>query len=488
MRPLVWFRRDLRITDNTALDEACRAADRGVVGVFVIAPGEWREHDDSPVKIGFWLRCVGELSKALGERNIPLLIAHAPSPADTPGVLLNLAREHECDAIYYNYEYEVNEARRDERVAAHFKQSGLRAIAFHDHVIVPPAEVRTRSDAFFSVYTPYKKAWIKLVEEHGFRVRPAPKPQASTGIAPSPVPDSVDGFASAIVPNSFPAGEGPAAARLAHFISELVGEYKDNRDTPSLDATSRLSPYLVAGAISPRQCVAAAMKANGGRLDDGPGASPGPAHWISEIVWREFYQHFLVGYPRVCMGRAFKPVTDRIKWSWDADQFELWKQGRTGVPIVDAAMRSLQANGWMHNRLRMVVAMYLTKDLFIDWRWGEKYFMQSLIDGDLGSNNGGWQWSASTGADAAPYFRIFNPISQSQRCDPRGEFIRRWLPELAGLDDRVIHDPSTLPPLERSKLDYPEPIADHQEARKRVLAAFKALSPEKETAAPRRPS
>lgn len=477
MRPLIWFRRDLRTVDNTALYEACRAATRGAIGVYLISPGEWRAHDDAPAKIDFWRRCVAELSASLAKLKIPLLIAQAPKPADIPGVLLKLATAHECDSLYFNYEYEVNESRRDERVTAQFKKAGLRTIALHDHVIIPPAEVRTRNDAFFSVFTPYKKAWIKIVQDQGFRVNPAPKAQADTGFTPTAVPGVFEGFESPVEPALWPAGEKAAAKRLEQFIAGQIKGYKDDRDSPSLDATSRLSPYLVAGAISPRQCLAAAKAANGGRLDDGPGASPGPTHWISEIIWREFYQHFLVGYPRVCMGRAFRVITDRIEWSWDKELFELWKQGRTGVPIVDAAMRSLQANGWMHNRLRMVVAMYLTKDLFIDWRWGEKYFMQTLIDGDLGSNNGGWQWSASTGADAAPYFRIFNPISQSKRCDPQGKFIRQWLPELADLDDAAIHDPSTMAPLERAGLNYPDPIVDHGEARKRVLAAFKALSP-----------
>ncbi len=478
MRPLVWFRRDLRATDNAALDEACRIANRGVVGVFVISPGEWKAHDDAPVKIDFWLRCVADLSKSLARLRIPLLIVEAATPRDIPAALLQLAQTHQCDALYFNHEYEVNELLRDERAANAFRKAGLRVIALHDHVIMPPDEVRTRNGGFFSVYTPYKKAWIKLAQDQGFRVRPAPKMQVDTGISPAVVPTEVPGFRSPIDAKLWPAGEAAATNRLQHFTTNIIEAYKDRRDVPAVDGTSRLSPYLVAGSISPRQCVAAAMEANGGRFGEGPGSMPGPTHWISEVIWREFYQHFLIGYPRVCMGRAFKVNTDRLKWSWDEDKFELWKQGRTGVPIVDAAMRSLLTNGWMHNRLRMIVAMYLTKDLFIDWRWGERYFMNSLVDGDLGSNNGGWQWSASTGADAAPYFRIFNPVSQSRRCDPEGQFIRQWLPELADLDDRAIHDPSALPPLERARLEYPEPIADHNEARKHVLAAFKALTPE----------
>lgn len=474
-RPLVWFRRDLRTHDNRALHAAAQAADRGVVGVFVVSPAEWKAHDDAPVKVDFWLRNLRELSVSLAALNIPLVIVEATTTARIAPLLLDIATRCECDALYYNHEYEVNEQARDRAVASHLRSRGIESRAFHDHVVFDPSSIRTGTGGFYSVFTPFKKAFIRRAEEETIRVLPKPRKQASMVCEPSPVPESVPGFESKIDPAHWPAGERHALTRLARFCEKSIARYKNDRDTPSLDATSRLSPYLNAGIVSPRQCIAAAVEANAGRMDDAKGGGPGQAHWISEVIWREFYQHVLVGYPRVCMNRAFRPATDRIRWDTNDMLFERWCEGRTGVPIVDAAMRQLATLGWMHNRLRMIVAMYLSKDLFLDWRLGERFFMRSLVDGDLGSNNGGWQWSASTGTDAAPYFRIFNPASQSERCDPEGAFIRRWVPELSDVHGEAIHDPSRLPALLRSKLNYPEPLVDRTKTKDRVIEAFRAL-------------
>ncbi|MBY0309284.1 MAG: hypothetical protein K2Q09_11125, partial [Phycisphaerales bacterium] len=271
----------------------------------------------------------------------------------------------------------------------------------------------------------------------------------------------------------WPAGESAAERRLDAFCSSRLTGYRAERDAPALDATSVLSPYLAVGAISPRRCIAAAAGRNGGGLDSG---DPGAAAWISEVIWREFYRHIVVHFPRVSMGRAFKPATDRLQWSRDERLLAAWAGGRTGFPIVDAGMRQLAATGWMHNRVRMIVAMFLSKDLFLDWRLGERHFMLNLVDGDLAQNNGGWQWSASTGTDAAPYFRVYNPVSQSRAHDPKGVYIRRWVPELRDLPDEHLHDPSLLPALLRTPLDYPMPVIDRSTTRARVTAAFKALS------------
>jgi len=260
-------------------------------------------------------------------------------------------------------------------------------------------------------------------------------------------------------------GEQAAHDQLEQFVAKKAARYKDDRDFPALDGTSLLSPYLANGVLSGRQCLIAARQS---------GASgKGIETWINEIAWRDFYIHILYHYPRVSMHRAFKPETEALEWNSPGEHFEAWKEGRTGVPIVDAAMRQLKATGWMHNRLRMVTAMFLTKNLFINWRLGEAWFMQNLVDGFLASNNGGWQWSASTGTDAAPYFRVFNPVTQSERFDPDGEFIRRWVPELAKLDSKRIHEPSrkggVIPK------GYPRPIVDLKESRKEAIARFQAL-------------
>ena len=268
----------------------------------------------------------------------------------------------------------------------------------------------------------------------------------------------------------WPAGEAVGRRALEEFVGRRIGAYKSMRDIPSEVGTSMLSHHLAVGSVSARQCVAAACEANGGRLHRG---SEGIDGWIEEIVWREFYKHLLVGYPRLSKGRAFKEETERIEWSDDEGHFDAWCEGRTGYPIVDAAQRQLLDVGWMHNRLRMISAMFLTKHLLTDWRKGERWFMRHLIDGDLASNNGGWQWSASTGTDAQPYFRVFNPTTQSERFDPDGAFIRRYVPELADVEGKAIHEPTRAGLFE--KLDYPEPIVEHKKARARAIEVFKAL-------------
>ena len=478
---LMWFRADLRVADNPALHRAsidAAAAGGAVIAVFTICPDQWIEHDISGVKADFILRHLRELSADLAKLGIPLLIESTPRFSDVPALLVALARKRGCNAIYWNKEYELNEVRRDAAVAAACAKSGLRAVPFTDQAMIEPGEVRTGEGRFFTVFTPFKKALYRIIEERGgIAVSPKPKKQGDTGIASSPIPDEIKGFTSHVgnAASLWPAGEKVAMKRLEAFCAAKITDYKLERDRPALDSTSALSPYLAVGSISARQCVLAAMEHNKGMLD---GPNSGATHWISEVAWREFYRHLMIGYPRVCMGRAFKPDTERLQWEWNEKHFAAWCEGRTGFPIVDAGMRQLIATGWMHNRVRMIVAMFLTKDLFIDWHHGERFFMRHLIDGDLGSNNGGWQWSASTGTDAAPYFRIFNTFSQSRTCDPDGNYIRRWVPELADLeggDKGPIHDPSELPPLARTRLNYPEPIVDRTKTKDRVMKAFQSL-------------
>ncbi|MBL0921370.1 MAG: deoxyribodipyrimidine photo-lyase [Phycisphaerales bacterium] len=474
MRSLVWLRSDLRTRDNTALHHAAKASPDGVVAAFIVSPEEWRAHDMAAVRVDFILRTLRRLSDDLHALHIPLLIAHAPRRADVPGLVLDLALRHGCAEVRCNIEYEVNESRRDERVRALLESRGVGYVAHHDQTIVPPAEVRTGEGRFYTVFTPFRRAWLRVLDElGGARALPAPRSQRPVGIARSPVPERVDGFDSSVDPALWPAGESAAMQSLRRFCQSRIEGYNEHRDFPAEPGTSRTSPYLAVGSISARQCLIAALAANDGRAD---GGERGPECWISELIWREFYRHILVGYPRVSMGRAFKAETERIPWSYDEEQFRRWTEGRTGFPIVDAAMRQLLQTGWMHNRLRMIAAMFLTKDLLIDWRWGERHFMRHLIDGDLAQNNGGWQWSASTGTDAAPYFRIFNPFSQSRKFDPTGAFIRRYVPELADLSDEDIHEPSALPGLLRAGIDYPEPMVDHALARDRAVAAFQALA------------
>ena len=477
MRPLMWFRQDLRVTDNTALLSACQDASRGVVAVFVICPRQWRKnHDWGWPKADFVLRNLAELSTELEKLNIALRILETPDFSGVPEALRKLASEHECDALYFNREYEINELERDEAVADRLEAENIKTRSFTDLTLVEPGEVRTKEGKWYSVFTPFKKAVYETWSGEG-HPPPAGKPRKQPEMigAPDDVPRTIEGFDGepGFRADLWPAGEHPALTRLGVFCAERIDDYKDKRDTPAINGTSCVSPYLSAGVLSPRQCLERAMEANNHRYRNG---KKGPDHWISEILWREFYKHFVVGFPRVVKRKAFRTEYDEVRWEENADGLQAWKDGRTGYPIVDAAMRQLNQTGWMHNRLRMIVAMFLTKDLFIDWREGERYFAQRLIDYDFASNNGGWQWSASTGADAAPYFRIYNPVSQSKRHDERGDFIRKFCPELSDLSGDALHDPGALPPDARRDLDYPDPIVNHAEAREAALAAFKALN------------
>lgn len=470
---LVWFRTDLRIRDNTALYEACRASD-DVIAAFLVSAEQWREHDWGVPRVDFVLRNLRALSEDLRGRGIRLSVLDAPRFADAPSVLLDLARRERCAALLFNREYEVNELERDRHVETKFASAGILVRSFDDQTVVPPDRLRTRQGGFYKVFTPFRRTWLDEVRRDGLP-KPLEPPVPGKGrlVEAAPVPSRLPGFdAPHLDASLWPAGEAEAGRRLDAFVAEQIHRYDDDRDLPAVDGTSALSPYLACGVLSPRQCLAAAADANTGMLDSG---IRGVVTWVSELIWREFYRHVLVGFPRVCKNRPFKLETEAIDWSSDEQAFDRWRAGQTGVPIVDAGMRQLRQTGWMHNRLRMVVAMYLTKNLFIDWRRGERHFMQSLVDGDFASNNGGWQWSASTGCDAAPYFRMFNPTSQSKRYDPSGEFIRRYCPELAGLDDKAIHDPSVLPASDRAELDYPEPMVDQNSSRLRVMTAFKKI-------------
>ena len=274
----------------------------------------------------------------------------------------------------------------------------------------------------------------------------------------------------ATVHECWPIGESAAHKRLEQFCENKLSDYKKKRDFPALASTSQISAYLAQGILSSNQCLHLMFDALQVDTISQLCSHAGAACWLSELVWREFYQYIAYHFPRVCQHQPFKSVTKKIIWTQNAEHLKAWQSGKTGIPIIDAAMRQLNQTGWMHNRLRMLVAMFFSKNLFLDWRLGEHYFMQQLIDGDFASNNGGWQWSASTGTDAAPYFRVFNPIAQSKKFDPHGEFIKRYCPELAMLHAKQIHQPNT------QDLDYPPPIVDLNATRADAIAAFKLAS------------
>lgn len=470
MKSLVWFRRDLRVADNRALYNACQESKDGVVALCVLTPQQWTEHDDANCKVSFWLENLRSLSSELARLRIPLMVENAKTFAHSVSIVLATAKKHACESVFLNREYEFNELGRDASLETNCRAAGIAVRQFHDRVLVPPREITTKDGRFYSVFTPYRRVWDTKVLEYA-DVLPKPRKQKAIELAASKIPNSIGGFDfSDARSDLWPAGEQEAHQRLENFNKKIKG-YSEGRDIPSLVGTSLLSPYLAAGVVSPRQCLQSALTGSG-KL---PGAV-GAKTWISELTWRDFYTHVMVGFPRVSMNQPFKLKTNRLNWRTDKGEFEAWCQGKTGYPIVDAGMRQLNRTGWMHNRLRMVTAMFLTKNLLIDWQLGERYFMQKLVDGDLAANNGGWQWSASTGTDAVPYFRIFNPFSQSKRFDPEGKFIKLMCPELADVPSNALHDPKKLTAaIKLHNADYPAYVVDYKLGRERALAAFKAL-------------
>lgn len=482
MRHLVWLRADLRCSDNTALHAACADGQAAVACVYAITPLQWQAHDMAGCRIDFELRTLALLREELDALNIPLLLLYAPDFAALPAALTQLAQQHQIDAVFFNRQYELNELKRDAAVNVALAGAGIGVHEADDQCAVTPGTVLTADGRYYSVFTPFKRVWLSRLLPQGVRLLPRPRPRPTRFAEADRVPAQVPGFgphvSTATALKLWPAGEKAGLQRLHRFADRHLGHYAEQRDFPALDGTSTLSPWLAIGAISVRQCLKVALQAR----RESAAAERGIDTWISELCWRDFYKHVMFGFPRVCRYQPFQPETAAIRWRHDAEAFQRWCEGRTGYPIIDAAMRQLQELGWMHNRLRMIVAMFLTKDLFIDWRWGERFFMQHLIDGDFSANNGGWQWSASTGNDAAPYFRIFNPVLQSQRFDPEGEFIRRYVPELRDMDNKRIHAPWQDGPQASLFSDYPPPMVDHAKAKDFAVAQFKnlklALSPD----------
>ncbi|WP_348685031.1 deoxyribodipyrimidine photo-lyase [Aeromonas bestiarum] len=469
---LVWFRNDLRLADNPALRHAC--AETGeVAALFAISPTQWRQHKMAPIRQRFMLAQVDVLGRELASLGIQLHLLRVETFAELPAALATLSRQLGVTHLYANQAIELDEQRRDRAVSAALAEQETSCHWFNGCCVLPPGRVLTGSGEMFKVFTPFSRAWLKALEEDGFVIHRAPAPRGEP-LPWQPLADRalVDADLGEVTPDPrWPVGEAEALRRLHAFLEQAVLDYGETRDFPAHAGTSILSPYLAAGIISPRQCVGALQQRLGYRPQSK--AQPGFV-WLNELVWRDFYRHLLVLVPTLSMNLPFKPETAALPWGWDPEALAAWCEGRTGYPIVDAAMRCLNATGWMHNRLRMIVASFLTKDLHIHWRLGEDYFMSQLIDGDLAANNGGWQWAAGTGADAVPYFRVFNPTTQGQRFDPQGDFIRTWVTELADVPAAYVHQPHDWLRLKGGR-GYPAPMVDHAVARVRAIEMFRHL-------------
>jgi deoxyribodipyrimidine photo-lyase len=440
---LMWFRRDLRLTDNTALLEATMEAER-VVPLFIFDPCILDSPDTGSRRVGFLIACLESLDKNLRHVGGRLVVRQG-EPLE---VLRAVVSEAGASAVFFNADSECYARRRDESVTAWAKGTGVVVRSFEDQCIHPPGQVLKKDGTPYTVFTPFSRAWR---EQSTPRPRPAPKViKVPPEVFSDPLPRA-DALKHPVDIDLPPAGERAALDRMKAFMAGPVGTYQSTRNLPALDTTSRLSPYLRFGVISARTVLTAAQRA----LAEEPGSAAEIGAFVNELIWRDFYKHILHHFPHVETG-AFRREYDAIEWPNDRRLFTAWCEGRTGYPIVDAAMRQLNTTGWMHNRLRMITASFLTKDLLVDWKWGERYFMKQLLDGDLAANNGGWQWAAGTGTDAQPYFRIFNPASQTAKFDAREEFIRKYIPEL-------------------DTPDYPRPVISHAEQRNKALALYKAV-------------
>ena len=464
MTALVWFRSDLRVDDNTALHNALSEHQR-VAAVFYATPQQWHEHTMAPVKAEFLWRSLSDLRDSLARIHVPLHVRVVPRFDDIARDLAALCDQLQCEALFANREYAINEMRRDAVIEKIMHDRDIAWHCYDDAVLLPPHAVRTQQGQPFKVFTPFKRALLDRIGDSVLHCL-SNKKKAQPWFDAPPLPAYP--YESSNVPAEYwPAGEKAARKKLKNFIEHAIDNYKTLRDIPAEDATSRLSPYLSLGVISIRRCVEAALTVNAGQWQDG---SEGVTTWLNELIWREFYLHVLAQFPRVSMNRPLRVETERVRWRDDERDFTAWSEARTGYPLVDAAMRQLVQTGWMHNRLRMVCAMFLSKYLLIDWRRGEAFFMRHLIDGDLAANNGGWQWSASTGTDAAPYFRLLSPLRQMERFDADARFCKQFLPELAALNAKILLQPGHPALLQAG---YPPPLVDLKFARERTLQAWK---------------
>ncbi|HAT32538.1 MAG TPA: deoxyribodipyrimidine photolyase [Janthinobacterium sp.] len=474
-KSLLWFRRDLRAFDHAALHQALRQS-KSVYCVFVYDTAILADLPRQDRRVEFIHACVAELAAELRQLGGALIVLHADAAAAIP----RLAAELGVDAVFANQDYEPAAIARDAAVARALAADARLWLSFKDQVVFDKSEVLSLSERPFSVYTPYKNAWLKKMHAEPACTAPLDvEPYAASFAAPATpgcLPTLAElGFEETNLRQlAIPTGMSGAAKLWEDFLPRIAN-YQRARDFPALKGPSYLSLHLRFGTLSVRHLVRSVNE-----LIERGGGGDGAAVWLAELIWREFYAMIIFHHPHVAE-RAFKPAYERIEWHAgpDADAaFAAWCAGRTGYPLVDAAMAQLNQTGYMHNRLRMVTACFLIKDLGLDWRRGERYFALRLNDFDLASNNGGWQWAASSGCDAQPYFRIFNPITQSEKFDADGRFIRRYLPQLAALDKRDIHAPWLLPPmlLEQKGIrlgrDYPEPIVQHDVARKETLARY----------------
>ena len=473
---LFWHRRDLRISDNTGL-VAARERSAKVVGVFCLDPQILSRDDVAPARVTYMMGCLQALQQRYAQVGSQLLILHG-NPVE---VIPALAKALNAKAVFWNWDVEPYSQTRDRAIIDILKSNSIEFLHENwDQILHAPDEIRTGAKSPYTVYSPFWKNWsskpkaksVETLQNAAGLTETEQEIAKQAGVIPLPTARDLgfiwDGELS-ISP-----GEAAAQERLEEFTDSTITEYQEQRNFPGVDGTSRLSAALKFGVIGIRQVWEATLEAQEFSRSEETAASI--RTWQQELAWREFYQHAMYNFPELAEG-AYRDTFKNFPWQNNPEHFQAWCEGRTGYPIVDAAMRQLNEMGWMHNRCRMIVASFLTKDLIINPQLGEKYFMQKLIDGDLSANNGGWQWSTSSGMDPKP-LRIFNPASQAQKFDGEGEYIRQWVSELRSVDTEYLVT-GKIPPLELQSIGYPAPIVDHKVQQglfKRMYQQQKALS------------
>ncbi|PVH77287.1 putative Deoxyribodipyrimidine photo-lyase [Cadophora sp. DSE1049] len=483
-----WFKCDLRTKDNKSLHLASeKAKEKGVplIATYIVSPQDFEAHLTAPVRVDFILRTLEIMKKDLAKVDVPLYVETVEKRRNIQGRILELLEEWGASHLFANVEYEVDELRREAKMVRACLEKGIAMDVVPDTCVVSPGELTSGTGKQYSVYSPWYRAWVAYIHDdpkvldlfdapgkNPGTAREKFKKLFDSSIPSAPVNKKLTDEEKKRFKSMWPAGEAEAHERLTKFCDERISKYGDKRNFPALGATSSLSVHFASGTLSARTAIRTARDYNTSKKLNG--GNSGIQTWISEVAWRDFYKHVLAHWPYVCMNKPFKPEYTNINWEYNQEHFKAWCEGKTGYPIVDAAMRQLNHCGYMHNRCRMIVGSFLAKHLLLDWRMGERYFMEHLIDGDFASNNGGWGFSASTGVDPQPYFRIFNPLLQSEKFDDEGEYIRKWVKELEGVKGKAIHDPYGRGEGNKAKrMGYPERIVDHKECRERALARYK---------------
>lgn len=455
-KAIFWFRQDLRLIDNPGLFHACQNHDE-ILYLYILDD----EHLCQKAQAWWLHHSLTSLQKKIQ------LVLKRGAPED---ILNTLILEHDITAVYWNRCYEPQHIQRDQQIKSHLKNNGIQVQSFNASLLHEPWEVKTQQGHYFKVFTPYWKQCLKQMpvkDEKNILSLPKPIACASDSLEAWQLLPTTPNWAKSFSDYWQPGEEG-AAVKLNHFLEKSISIYKDGRNQPALKATSSLSPHLHFGEIGPWQIYRAVATYQSTHTKDHSQSDC----FLSEIGWREFSYHLLYHFPTLSH-ENFKAQFNQFPWHQNQEAFQRWSKGLTGYPIVDAGMRELWHTGTMHNRVRMIVASFLVKDLFIDWREGAQWFLQTLLDADLASNSAGWQWVAGSGADAAPYFRIFNPILQGEKFDPKGIYVRTWVPELENVDNKWIHQPWNSP--NKLEINYPKPMVDHSEARNLALAYYQSL-------------